>query len=334
MLSSGLKDANRLFSYSASILISLHLSFAFCQDYKPAKWIPSPNMTEGKSREIKYIVIHTVEGSLKGCVSWFKNPDSKVSAHYVVGFTGEVVQMVKEADIAWHAGDWKMNTESIGIEHEGYAAKDLWTSEQYEASATLVAYLCKKYNIPVDRKHLLAHSEVTPGRKTDPGPHFDWDRFLAMIKNGGKWTPARKPTQEKQQEKPAENAQRDDPARWKKLLDIARSDEKSGDYYYSRLLYRKISTMSSDEEIRKLAADDLKRIEADAEIMKKIEQQERDYEANEWMRMAKSYYANGSLENALEFSGRIVSIYPDSVHIKEAKKIYYDVKALLKDSDK
>lgn len=325
-----MKGANQIFRLSLLLFL---LNSATSQDYKPARWEPSPNFTEGKSREIKYILIHTVEGSLKGCVSWFKNAESKVSAHFVVGFSGDIVQMVKEADIAWHAGIWKMNTESIGIEHEGYASKDLWTNEQYEASATLVAYLCKKYGIPIDRKHLLGHSEVTPGRKTDPGPHFDWDRFLTMIKNGGKWKPAKEVPPEKPEAKPAENAAavKTD---WKKLLDIARSNEKSGDYYYARLLYRKISSMSADDDAAKSAAEDLKRLEADAAKMKKIEQQERDFEANEWMRMAKSYYANGSLENALEFSGRIVAMCPDSIHFKEAKKIYNEVKALLKETDK
>lgn len=323
-----MKGASRILKLSAGILLLIP---AFSQDYKPARWEASPNFTEGKSREVKYILIHTIEGSLKGCVSWFKSTESKVSAHFVVGFSGEVVQMVKESDIAWHAGIWKMNTESIGIEHEGFASKDLWTNEQYEASATLVAYLCKKYNIPVDRKHLLAHSEVTPGRKTDPGPYFDWDRFLAMIKNGGKWNPAKKNPPEKPEGKPADSSPQEEAVKWNKLLEIARADEKAGDYYYSRLLYRKISTMSTEEEPAKSAGEQLKRLESDPEKMKKIEQQEKDFEADEWMRMAKSYYSNGSLENALEFSGRIVAIYPESIHIKEAKKIYYEVKALLKE---
>jgi N-acetyl-anhydromuramyl-L-alanine amidase AmpD len=148
-------------------------------------FVRSPNFTEGQRAKgkINYIIIHTVEGSAKGCVDWFLTPKSKVSAHYVVAKDGKITQMVEDKDLAWHAGVHLYNQEAIGIEHEGFAAKNLWTEAQVRASAQLSRWLCHTYEIPVDRKHLLGHCEIAPGRKTDPGPYFDWDLYLKLIKD-------------------------------------------------------------------------------------------------------------------------------------------------------
>ena len=91
--------------------------------YPGAKWNPAysgnyTNASRGAS-QINYVVIHTTQGSYAGTISWFKNPSAKVSSHYVVRSSdGQVTQMVDDQDIAWH--DACFNSNTIGIEHEGY----------------------------------------------------------------------------------------------------------------------------------------------------------------------------------------------------------------------
>ena len=130
---------------------------------------------------IDSVIIHTVEGSYAGAISWFRNPGSDVSAHYVVRKSdGEVTQMVHDDKKAWHAGSY--NRRSIGIEHEGHAASPgTWTDAMLESSARLGAWLSNTYNIPVNRSHFLGHSEIPGAYKSDPGAHFPWDRYLALV---------------------------------------------------------------------------------------------------------------------------------------------------------
>ncbi|MFZ4620134.1 MAG: N-acetylmuramoyl-L-alanine amidase [Bacteroidota bacterium] len=187
-------------------------------DYPLAKWNAaySGNFgTDGIAQ--KFVVVHDVEGSYLGCISWFKNASAQVSAHYVLNTNpygvnsstkgpngtpdaavGEVTQMVEEKYRAWHVGCW--NSFMVGIEHEGYASVSGWyTPEGYAASAKLVKYLCDKYNIPKDRNHVIAHSEHTnptwrgwvtstgqgfdPTCNThvDPGPYWTWDSFMTQV---------------------------------------------------------------------------------------------------------------------------------------------------------
>lgn len=153
---------------------------------KPScEFIESPNFTkdERAKGKINYVIIHTIEGTQKSCIGWFQNKKSQVSAHYVIGFDGKVVQMVKDANRAWHAGVKLYNEEGIGIEHEGHAAKNEWTEKQFRASADLTRWLCKEYGIPIDRKHIMGHQEIAPGRKSDPGPFFKWDLYLELVKD-------------------------------------------------------------------------------------------------------------------------------------------------------
>ncbi len=156
--------------------------------YKPpTTWNPahSGNYTKSTTaRGIYYIVIHTIEGTAAGAISWFKNPASKVSAHYIVDYSGAITQMLTDGDKGWHAGNSYYNTHSIGIEHAGYAYKNYWTEAEYAASATLTRYLCLTYGIPMDRKHIIGHVEVPGATHTDPGPYFNWDKYMKMVKEG------------------------------------------------------------------------------------------------------------------------------------------------------
>jgi hypothetical protein len=143
--------------------------------------------------EIDMVVIHTVQGSYSGCISWFQNSAAGASAHYVVRSSdGEITQMVDEEDIAWQAGHWETNERSVGIEHEGYVdAPETWyTDAMYRSSAALVQDICIRNGFPCDRDHVIAHYEV-PGCAyeggggaschTDPGAGWDWDYFMELV---------------------------------------------------------------------------------------------------------------------------------------------------------
>ncbi|MGE7218998.1 N-acetylmuramoyl-L-alanine amidase [Priestia koreensis] len=140
--------------------------------------------------DIRYIVIHDTETSYDGTVRLFANPYSATSQYVVRSSDGHVTQMVHNKDIAWHAGNWYFNMHSVGIEHEGYALQGAtWFSEpMYRSSAKLVRYLGHKYNIPLDRAHIIGHEEVpglSPARQSamhsDPGPFWDWEHYMQLV---------------------------------------------------------------------------------------------------------------------------------------------------------
>ena len=108
-----------------------------------------------------------------------------VSSHFLIRRDGELVQFVSCDDRAWHAGasHWAgrddCNDFSVGIELEG--ADDVpYTDVQYEALATLIKALRRAYP-KLRRTDVVGHSHVSPGRKTDPGPAFDWDRLTRLL---------------------------------------------------------------------------------------------------------------------------------------------------------
>ena len=136
-------------------------------DYPQAHWLAaSPSNYSRANRPlsgpINMVVIHATEGSYAGTLQWFRNSRSHATAHYVVRSSdGDVTQMVREKDEAWHSGNGDVNDRSIGIEHEGWTNDCSWMTEaMYRSSAQLSAYLAIKYLIPIDRKHFIAHSEV------------------------------------------------------------------------------------------------------------------------------------------------------------------------------
>ncbi|WP_159104584.1 peptidoglycan recognition family protein [Plantactinospora sp. BB1] len=157
-------------------------------DYGPAAWVPaySGNYTVANrptQYRINYVVIHVTQGSYAGSISWYQNPASRVSAHYTFRSSdGAVTQSVREKDVGWHAGNWTYNTESIGIEHEGYVDNPSWfTDSMYRASAALTRNLTSKYGIPRDRAHIIAHSEVPGATHTDPGVNWNWTYYMQLV---------------------------------------------------------------------------------------------------------------------------------------------------------
>jgi len=154
-------------------------------DYWRADWRPAyrGNYTRANRGErwIKYIVIHIAQGSYSGTIDWFQDPRANVSAHYVIGRKGKITQCVHNDDIAWHAGNWRFNRRSIGIEHAGYGSQR-WTDHMYHSSAKLAAYLCRRFNIPVWRRYIRGHRWV-PGVATRcPGRRFDKHRYLRLVR--------------------------------------------------------------------------------------------------------------------------------------------------------
>jgi N-acetyl-anhydromuramoyl-L-alanine amidase len=107
----------------------------------------------------------------------------KVSAHFVVRRDGEVIQFVPCAKRAWHAGEsqWqgraRCNDFSIGIEMEGSGAVP-FTDAQYQRLAQLTRALKSRYAIA----DIAGHSDIAPGRKSDPGPYFDWERYRSLLR--------------------------------------------------------------------------------------------------------------------------------------------------------
>ena len=110
---------------------------------------------------IDRIVIHTMVGTWQAAAARFDNQTSKVSAHYGVKLDGGLVHWLEEYNTAYHAGNYAMNQRSIGIEHEdGGDYNGVRPDVLYTTSANLVRDICKFYNIPIDRQHILKHSEV------------------------------------------------------------------------------------------------------------------------------------------------------------------------------
>ncbi|MEV5889153.1 N-acetylmuramoyl-L-alanine amidase [Nonomuraea fuscirosea] len=177
---------------------------AECPSTLTCEWMPAAYQRFGKkkdrdygnhdrlarTRAVDYIVIHDTEGSYQGIPSMIRNP-KYVSWHYTIrSRDGHVAQHVKTNDIAWHAGNWDVNTRSIGIEHEGYLAKGgaWYTEAMYRSSARLVKHLAAKYHIPLNRAHIIGHDNVpgtTPqtvaGMHEDPGPYWDWAHYFALM---------------------------------------------------------------------------------------------------------------------------------------------------------
>lgn len=156
--------------------------------YPPAHWIPasSANYTASsrpRSYPVDFVVIHVTQETFPDTIKIFQDPQAKVSAHYLVASAdGYVGQFVREKDIAWHAGNWDYNTRSIGIEHEGWVDRpEYFTEAMYRSSATLTAAICDRHGIPRTRERIIGHVEVPGSTHTDPGPYWDWGRYMDLV---------------------------------------------------------------------------------------------------------------------------------------------------------
>ncbi|WP_164016374.1 N-acetylmuramoyl-L-alanine amidase [Pyxidicoccus trucidator] len=163
-------------------------------DYAPAVWRPSPNYNS-RPMGVKMVVIHTCESSYSGCWSWLTNPNSGVSAHYVVREDGgEISQLVRDGSRGWHIGATyqcsnnsgaecglngrSANDFTIGIEHGGYASTVNWPVGQIDASARLLCDITRDHGIPRDSYHVVGHGKLQPYDRTDPGVNWPWRDYL------------------------------------------------------------------------------------------------------------------------------------------------------------
>lgn len=167
-----------------------------------ARRLPSPNCDQRPDGEaITLVVIHNIslppgEFGGPGVEALFTNRldptahpyyetirDLRVSAHFFIRRNGELVQFVPCSQRAWHAGasSWRgrerCNDYSVGIELEG-SDEVPFTDDQYAALNSLLAVLRAAYPIA----DVVGHSDIAPGRKTDPGAHFDWQRVHPHIR--------------------------------------------------------------------------------------------------------------------------------------------------------
>ena len=169
-----------------------------------ADYIPSPNMDDRpEGSDINLLVLHSISlppGEYGGnsIEQLFTNSlpsdahpyfqqihQLEVSAHVLIKRDGSIIQFVPFNKRAWHAGEScyqgneRCNDFSIGIELEG-TDTDIFENRQYETLVKLVKALCKHYpSISIQR--IAGHSDIAPGRKTDPGSGFDWDRVSALL---------------------------------------------------------------------------------------------------------------------------------------------------------
>lgn len=132
-------------------------------------------------RKPNFVIIHhTAQNSAAQTIRTFQLPHTKVSAHYVIGRDGQVVQMLNDYLRSWHAGLSKwgnvtdMNSISLGIELDNNG-KEPFPDQQIEALLTLLDTLKTKYRIPP--ANFLGHADIAPARKNDPSSFFPWKKL-------------------------------------------------------------------------------------------------------------------------------------------------------------
>lgn len=205
-------DLKSVFGDDLPFLSAKGLRVSGESDYPNAIWNPAPECNFGeRTNPVSGVVIHYTEGSYAGCISWFKNCDAQVSAHYVIRSSdGQVTQMVREADKAWHARS--ANAYTIGIEHEAYGdIVSYFTDAMYKSSADLVRDICSRYETIDGHRtfyrdtldsgirlneglHSLGgesactkirgHQHYPDQSHTDPGPYWDWNYYYKLINQG------------------------------------------------------------------------------------------------------------------------------------------------------
>ena len=161
---------------------------------------PSPHFRAKRKAEVDTLIIHYISGvnidkndpfNVDTCLDFLTKPipigdgkSVKVSAHYMIDREGKIYRLVKDENVAWHAGKSELrgrsiqnscNDFSIGIEMVG-GAWITFTDAQYTALVELTKDIQSRYTIP--RENITGHENIAPGRKTDPGKHFNWDKYL------------------------------------------------------------------------------------------------------------------------------------------------------------
>jgi AmpD protein len=168
---------------------------------------PSSHFRKGRRAAIDAIVVHYISAvnitpadpfNLEQILDLLRKPINytaddgqvksvRVSAHYLITRQGEIHKLVDEGNVAWHAGESSLrgrhvgnscNDFSIGIELMGGKNFD-YTEEEYHALIELIRDIRTRYDIA--RENIVGHDFIAPGRKEDPGSHFDWERVRAQV---------------------------------------------------------------------------------------------------------------------------------------------------------
>lgn len=183
-------------------------------DYSRAVWCPAGtcNYSSRNGHDISAVTIHYTQGTYSGAIAWFQNctyngVGARASAHYVLrSIDGQVTQMVRESDKAWHVGN--CNAYTVGIEHEAYGdIASYFTPAMYQSSAHLTRDICERHNISPLRMfyrdtlddgtvlnyglHSLGgetscikikgHQHFPDQSHTDPGPYWDWNYYFKLV---------------------------------------------------------------------------------------------------------------------------------------------------------
>jgi len=164
--------------------------------------------------DIRWIVIHVIspetpnipDGGYSGTINYWSTTPGSVSSHYIVNVDGsEITQMAQDKDISYHAGNWKYNEHSIGIEIAGYSSRTAWPDSLYQKAGWLTRYLAEEYDIelsnpsgiapanPATSTGIIGHYQVPDpndpnkgggeGHHTDPGSTWDWSKFMDYVAN-------------------------------------------------------------------------------------------------------------------------------------------------------
>lgn len=178
-----------------------------CPDFDPEPTpIPKPDTTFIASPSfgerdvlpgvVDSVVMHTTEVSLQGTIDIFEDRGNSVSSHFVIAPNGDIYEMVDTRDSAWHATYY--NSRSIGIEMVGFAnSPSTWNEQNLASLVDLLSWIVtaypdiplvkptgNAYDYPNDRYNepgIVAHSQVQPWNKTDPGIYFPWDDVLGDV---------------------------------------------------------------------------------------------------------------------------------------------------------
>lgn len=187
-------------------------------DYPDATFVPAASCNYSSGRNgatISSVAIHYTQGTYSGAIAWFQNCNASASAHYVIrSIDGQVTQMVREADKAWHVGN--SNGYTIGIEHEAYGnISSYFTTAMYQSSANLVKNICQRrpninphrvfYRDTLDDGTVLnyglhslggstactqirGHQHYPSQTHTDPGPYWNWNLYYKLINDAPSMT--------------------------------------------------------------------------------------------------------------------------------------------------
>lgn len=192
-------------------------------DYGPAIWnaAASCNYTVGRTKAISAVAVHYTAGSYAGSISWFQNCAAVASAHYCLRSSdGQITQMVREADKAWHVRD--ENPYTIGFEHEAIEpVQNYFTVAMYQSSAALLRDICASgygisplrmfYRDTLDDGTVLdyglhslggetscvkikGHQHFPNNTHTDPGPYWNWEYYFKQVNNATETTTYNTPT--------------------------------------------------------------------------------------------------------------------------------------------